>query len=169
MAAAGFAWAVNLPEPGCHVPPRQAILPPVPGRQGATTVNQRLANVMLVVDDYDRAIEFFTSALGFVVHEDAPMGGGKRWVRVGPTGDSSAGLVLGKATNPQQLASIGNQTGGRVFLFLETDDFWRDYRRLQAHGVHFAGEPREEAYGTVVVFHDLCGNKWDLIGRHQPS
>ncbi len=121
---------------------------------------------MLVVDDYDRAIEFFTAALGFVVHEDSHMGPGKRWVRLGPAGSAGAGIVLGKATTPEQQASIGNQTGGRVFLFLETDDFWRDYRRLEAKGARFTETPREEPYGMVVVFLDLYGNKWDLIGRH---
>ena len=131
-------------------------------------MKQRIANVMLVVDDYDRAIGFFTSVLGFVVHEDQSQGAGKRWVRVGPPGDAGAGLVLGKAATPAQQAAVGRQTGGRVFLFLETDDFWRDYRRLEAHAVRFAGEPREEEYGTVVVFEDLYGNKWDLIGRPGP-
>jgi catechol 2,3-dioxygenase-like lactoylglutathione lyase family enzyme len=130
---------------------------------------QRIANVMLVVDEYDRAIAFFKDALGFVVHEDEPRGGGKRWVRVGPAGSEGAGIVLGKAGNPGQQASIGNQTGGRVFLFLETDDFWRDYRRLESHGVRFTEAPREEPYGTVVVFLDLYGNKWDLIGRRATS
>jgi catechol 2,3-dioxygenase-like lactoylglutathione lyase family enzyme len=129
-------------------------------------MKQRISNVMLVVDDYDRAIEFFTAALGFVVHEDSQMGPGKRWVRVGPAGSAGPGIVLGKAITPEQRASIGNQTGGRVFLFLETDDFWRDYRRLEAKGARFTETPREEPYGMVVVFLDLYGNKWDLIGRH---
>lgn len=129
-------------------------------------MQQRIANVMLVVDDYDRAIAFFTAALGFSVLEDIPMGNGKRWVRVGPAGASGAGLVLGKAGTAEQHAAIGNQTGGRVFLFLETEDFWRDYRRLEAHGARFTEEPRHEPYGTVVVFEDLYGNKWDLIGRN---
>lgn len=131
-------------------------------------MSQAISNVMLVVDDYERAIDFFTSALGFVVHEDRPMGQGKRWVRIGPAGGTGAGLVLGKASSPEQLAAVGCQAGGRVLLFLETDDFWRDYRRLQDHGVHFTEQPREESYGTVVVFLDLYGNKWDLIGR-QPA
>lgn len=131
-------------------------------------MQQRITNVMLVIDDYDRAIGFFTSALGFIVHEDTPLGHGKRWVRVGPAGDAGAGLVLGKATTADQATAIGNQTGGRVFLFLETDDFWHDYQRLERHGVRFIEMPREEAYGTVVVFEDLYGNKWDLIGRGTP-
>lgn len=121
---------------------------------------------MLVVDDYDRAIAFFTAALGFSVLEDIPMGNGKRWVRVGPAGASGTGLVLGKASTVEQQAAIGSQAGGRVFLFLETEDFWRDYRRLEAHGARFTEEPRHEPYGTVVVFEDLYGNKWDLIGRN---
>ena len=128
-------------------------------------MQQRISNVMLVVDDYDRAIDFFTAALGFSVLEDVPMGNGKRWVRVGPAGASGAGLVLGKASTAEQQAAIGNQTGGRVFLFLETEDFWRDYRRLEAHGARFIEKPRHEPYGTVVVFEDLYGNEWDLIGR----
>jgi catechol 2,3-dioxygenase-like lactoylglutathione lyase family enzyme len=132
-------------------------------------MQQRIANVMLVVDDYDRAIDFFTAALGFSVLEDVPMGNGKRWVRVGPAGASGAGLVLGKASTTEQQVAIGNQTGGRVFLFLETEDFWRDYRRLEAHGARFTEEPRHEPYGTVVVFEDLYGNKWDLIGRDTVS
>jgi catechol 2,3-dioxygenase-like lactoylglutathione lyase family enzyme len=132
-------------------------------------MQQRIANVMLVVDDYDRAIAFFTAALGFSVLEDVPMGNGKRWVRVGPAGASGAGLVLGKASTTEQQVAIGNQTGGRVFLFLETEDFWRDYRRLEAHGARFTEEPRHEPYGTVVVFEDLYGNKWDLIGRDTVS
>ena len=128
-------------------------------------MQQRIANVMLVVDDYDRAIAFFTEALGFRVLEDVPMGSGKRWVRVGPAGASGTGLVLGKAATAEQQAAIGSQAGGRVFLFLETEDFWRDYRRLAAHGARFTEEPRHEPYGTVVVFEDLYGNTWDLIGR----
>jgi catechol 2,3-dioxygenase-like lactoylglutathione lyase family enzyme len=132
-------------------------------------MQQRIANVMLVVDDYDRAIDFFTAALGFSVLEDVPMGNGKRWVRVGPAGASGAGLVLGKASTTEQQVAIGNQTGGRVFLFLETEDFWRDYRRLEAHGARFTEEPRHETYGTVAVFEDLYGNKWDLIGRDTES
>lgn len=120
---------------------------------------------MLVVDDYDRAIEFFVGALGFVVLEDTPMGPDKRWVRVGPAGDTGAGLVLGKATSPEQRAAMGRQAGGRVFLFLETDDFWRDYQRLEDHGARFIQAVRQEAYGTVVVFEDVFGNRWDLIQR----
>jgi catechol 2,3-dioxygenase-like lactoylglutathione lyase family enzyme len=129
-------------------------------------MSQRIANVMLVVDDYDRAIGFYTSALGFEVLEDTPMGDGKRWVRVGPPGSMSAGLVLGKANSPEQRAATGRQAGGRVFLFLETDDFPGDLRRLESYGALIVQAPRSESYGMVAVFEDLYGNKWDLIGRN---
>jgi catechol 2,3-dioxygenase-like lactoylglutathione lyase family enzyme len=119
----------------------------------------------LVVRDYDEAIRFFTDALGFVLLEDEPRGNGKRWVRVGPPGGAGAALLLARAATPEQERAVGNQSGGRVFLFLETDDFERDYARLRSNGVRFTEEPRREEYGTVVVFLDLYGNKWDLIGR----
>lgn len=125
---------------------------------------RELSAVALVVRDYDEAIAFFTQSLRFILLEDAPMGGGKRWVRVAPgDGASGAALLLAKAASPEQESRIGNQTGGRVFLFLQTSDFWSDYRHMQAHGVRFTEPPREEPYGTVVVFLDLYGNKWDLI------
>jgi uncharacterized glyoxalase superfamily protein PhnB len=101
--------------------------------------------------------------LGFALAEDTPLGGGKRWVRVTPPGGSGANLLLAKATTPEQLARVGDQTGGRVFLFLHTDDFARDHARLTAAGVAFLDGPRHEPYGTVGVFRDLYGNKWDLI------
>ena len=128
---------------------------------------QRITQLALTVRDYDEAIEFYTKVLGFALLEDTDRGGGKRWVRVAPPGapDGSPTLLLAKAVTPQQLASVGNQTGGRVFLFMDTDDFWRDYRELRAKGVEFLGSPREESYGTVAVFVDLYGNKCDLIGR----
>jgi catechol 2,3-dioxygenase-like lactoylglutathione lyase family enzyme len=119
--------------------------------------------VTLVVRDYDEALAFFTDALGFAVIENTPMGGGKRWVVVAPPGGRGAGLLLAQAATPEQVDHVGNQTGGRVAFFLHTDDFWRDYRRMQAHGVRFAEEPRQEVYGTVVVFYDIYGNKWDLV------
>jgi catechol 2,3-dioxygenase-like lactoylglutathione lyase family enzyme len=122
-----------------------------------------MALVTLVVRDYDEAIAFFVDALGFAVVEDAPQGGGKRWVVVAPPGGHGAGLLLAQAATPEQADHVGNQTGGRVAFFLHTDDFWRDYRSMQARGVRFAEEPRQEAYGIVVVFYDLCGNKWDLV------
>ncbi len=128
-------------------------------------MSQFLAAIALVVRDYDEAIAFFTQVMRFELVEDEPRGPGKRWVVVAPRGSSGTSLVLARAANPEQEAHIGNQTGGRVFLFLETDDFQGDYRHLQSHGVRFTEAPREESYGTVVVFLDLHGNKWDLIQR----
>jgi len=124
---------------------------------------QKLGYVALVVRDYDEAIAFYTQALGFQLIEDIDLGGGKRWVLVRPPGSDGTDLLLARAVNPEQAARIGNQTGGRVFLFLHTDDFWRDYRALTAHGVKFVRPPSEETYGTVAVFEDLYGNKWDLL------
>jgi catechol 2,3-dioxygenase-like lactoylglutathione lyase family enzyme len=117
----------------------------------------------LVVRDYDEAIAFYTGAMRFELVEDAPLPGGKRWVVVAPRGEAGAQLVLARAANPEQSARIGDQTGGRVFLFLHTDDFESDVAHLRAHGVRFTEAPREEAYGRVVVFLDLYGNKWDLV------
>jgi catechol 2,3-dioxygenase-like lactoylglutathione lyase family enzyme len=125
-----------------------------------------IANIALVVRDYDEAIAYYTQALGFVLVEDTPLSEEKRWVRVSPDGGDGPCLLLAKAVNERQAASIGNQTGGRVFLFLHTNDFGRDYARMQAHGVKFVEAPRHEPYGTVVVFEDLYGNKWDLIERN---
>ena len=124
---------------------------------------QHINAVTLVVGDYDEAIAFYTGALGFDLLEDTELGGGKRWVLVRPPGDGGTCLLLAKAANPEQAARVGDQTGGRVFLFLHTDDFWRDYKSMQAGGVRFLEEPRQEPYGTVVVFADLYGNKWDLL------
>ena len=126
-----------------------------------------LALVSLVVGDYDEAISFFTQALRFTLVEDKPMGPGKRWVVVKPQHSTGAGLLLAKAATPEQRAHVGNQTGGRVFLFLHTHDFWADHRHMQAHGVRFTEAPREEAYGRVVVFLDLYGNHWDLVEPHE--
>jgi catechol 2,3-dioxygenase-like lactoylglutathione lyase family enzyme len=125
---------------------------------------QSIACVSIVVRDYDEAIAFFTTALAFEVVEDSAREGAKRWVVVAPPGGGTA-LLLARAATPEQERQIGNQTGGRVFLFLHTDDLWRDYRAMQSRGVKFIEEPREEAYGAVVVFEDLYGNKWDLIQR----
>ncbi len=126
---------------------------------------QRLiAHVAVVVADYDQAIAFYRDALGFELIEDTPLGNGKRWVLVGPA-DGGTSLLLARAANDEQRARIGNQTGGRVFLFLHTDDFARDHARLIAHGARFIEGPRAEPYGTVGVFLDLYGNKWDLIER----
>ena len=121
-----------------------------------------IAAVALVVRDYDEAIHFFTQALRFTV-EDTPLPSGKRWVLVRPCGGGTA-LLLAKAANPEQSARVGDQTGGRVFLFLQTDDFWRDYHEMRGRGVRFAEEPRVEEYGAVAVFLVLYGNRWDLVG-----
>ena len=126
-------------------------------------MTQRLAHVALLVRDYDEAIAFFTQTMGFELVEDTDLGGGKRWVLVRPPGAVETALLLARAATPAQLASVGNQGGGRVFLFLHTDDFQRDYARMRARGVRFAEEPRHEAYGTVAVFLDLYGNRWDLL------
>ena len=125
-------------------------------------MGQSIAAVTLVVRDYDEAIAFFTECLGFTLVEDTPLGGGKRWVVVRPM-DGGTALLLARAANVQQAARVGDQTGGRVFMFLHTDDFWRDYNAMKSKGVQFVEEPRHEAYGTVVVFLDLYGNRWDLV------
>ena len=125
-------------------------------------MKQHLAHIAIVVRDYDEAIAYYTEKLGFALVEDTDMGGNKRWVVVAPPG-SQCSLLLAKAVNDEQFSRIGNQTGRRVFLFLHTDDFQRDYRAMKAQGVNFVEEPRHETYGTVVVFADLYGNKWDLI------
>ena len=130
-----------------------------------TTPTRSIAHIAIVVRDYDEAIDYYTRVLGFEMIQDEPRGPGKRWVLVAQPGNSGASLLLAKAANAEQISRIGNQTGGRVFLFLHTDDFWRDHRALLAHGVHFVESPREEAYGTVAVFEDLYGNRWDLIER----
>ena len=126
-------------------------------------MGRSIALVTLVVRDYDEAIIFFTEASRFAVIEDTPLGDGKRWVVVAPPEGRGAALLLAQAATPEQAAHVGNQTGGRVAFFLHTDDFWRDYRHMQAHGVRFAEEPRHEPYGVVVVFFDLYGNRWDLV------
>ena len=122
-----------------------------------------LLHVALVVRDYDEAIAWFTGVLGFALQEDTALGGGKRWVVVAPPGGGS-GLLLAKAVGAQQ-EHVGAQGGGRVFLFLQTDDFRRDHERMRAAGVRFHEAPRDEPYGTVAVFEDLYGNKWDLLER----
>jgi catechol 2,3-dioxygenase-like lactoylglutathione lyase family enzyme len=132
----------------------------------ATTHNLRaIVHVAIVVRDYDEAIAYYTGVLGFELIEDEDRGSGKRWVLVAPAGSAGVSLLLAKAANAEQDSRVGNQTGGRVFLFLHTDDFWRDHRTMLAHGVLFVEQPREEAYGTVAVFKDLYGNRWDLIER----
>src|SRR5215813_1624365 len=122
---------------------------------------QMIGHVTLVVRDYDEAIEFFTYAMGFELFEDTRLDSQKRWVLVGPKGSNGTTVLLAEAATPEQRTAIGNQTGGRVFLFLQTDDFWSDYRRMVAKGVRFNEQPREESYGVVAVFEDLYGNKWD--------
>jgi catechol 2,3-dioxygenase-like lactoylglutathione lyase family enzyme len=125
-------------------------------------VARSIALLALIVRDYEEASAFFAEALRFTVVEDTSLGAGKRWVVVAPPDGPGAGLLLAKAATSEQLAPVGDQTGGRVFLFLHTGDFWGDYHAMQARGVRFAEEPRQEAYGWVVVFYDLYGNKWDL-------
>lgn len=125
-------------------------------------MKQSLIHVALVVKDYDEAIHYYTTVLGFELLEDTQLSDSKRWVLVTPPG-SSTSLLLAKASTDEQRMRVGNQTGGRVFLFLHTDDFWRDYKNLQSKGVNFVREPAEEVYGTVSVFEDLYGNLWDLI------
>ena len=126
---------------------------------------QRVAHVAVVVRNYDAAIAFYTRILGFSLVEDTDMGGGKRWVLVSPPGSDGTSILLAQAASPEQASRVGNQTGGRVFLFLQTDDFWRDYNSLRGHNVEFVRDPKEEPYGTVAVFRDLYGNLWDLIQR----
>ena len=125
---------------------------------------QHIAHIALVVPDYDTAIAYYTGVLGFDLIDDTPMGAGKRWVLVAPKGSTETRILLAKAATPEQAAHVGNQTGGRVFLFLRTDDFHRDYEAYRGRGVDFTESPRREPYGMVVVFKDLFGNKWDLIG-----
>jgi catechol 2,3-dioxygenase-like lactoylglutathione lyase family enzyme len=125
--------------------------------------------VSLVVDSYDRAKDFYCDGLGFECLEDTAMPDGKRWLVVRPRGDEGASLLLAEASDETQRAAIGNQTGGRVGFFLETDDFARDHRRFTEAGVVFREEPRHEPYGTVAVFADLYGNLWDLIERAKPQ
>jgi catechol 2,3-dioxygenase-like lactoylglutathione lyase family enzyme len=125
--------------------------------------------VSYVVRDYDEAIAYFTQSLNFELVQDMPMGPGKRWVVVRPKNSVGAGLVLAQAKNEAEISRIGAQTGGRVFLFLETDDFARDYALFTTNGVKFNEEPRFEAYGTVAVFADLYGNLWDLIEHKTPT
>jgi len=125
--------------------------------------DRRIATIALIVRDYDEAIAWYVRCLDFAVIADADLGGGKRWVLVAPARDAATPLLLAQATTPGQAARIGDQTGGRVFLFLHTDDFARDHARMLAQGVKFLEAPRHETYGTVAVFEDLYCNKWDLL------
>lgn len=126
-------------------------------------MKQKIAHIALVVNDYDEAIKFYTEKLDFQLIEDTKMSETKRWVIVSPPGAEACSLLLAEAANDEQKASVGNQTGGRVFLFLFTDDFWRDYTKMKDRGVEFVRPPKEEEYGTVAVFADLYGNLWDLL------
>ncbi len=128
-------------------------------------MNQRIGLSTLVVHDYDTAIEFFVSRLGFDLLEDTPLEPiNKRWVVVAPKGSGQAGILLAKAASKEQISATGNQTGGRVAFFLYTDDFSRDYNHYQSKGITFVREPINQPYGTVAVFEDISGNLWDLIG-----
>lgn len=126
-------------------------------------MTQRLHAVALVVPDYDQAITFYVDCVGFRLLDDIDLGDGKRWVRVAPPGDDSSSLLIAKAVEEQQSAAIGNQTGGRVGFFLATDDFARDHARMLSAGVEFEETPRHEPYGTVAVWRDPFGNRWDLL------
>ena len=126
-------------------------------------MKQSIAHIALVVNDYDEAIKFYTEKLNFTLIEDTAQSETKRWVLVAPPGAEECCLLLAKGVGEEQRSRIGNQTGGRVFLFLKTDDFWRDFENMQAQGINFIREPKVEEYGTVAVFADLYGNLWDLV------
>jgi len=128
-------------------------------------VKPYIAHIALIVADYDEAIQFYTQKLNLGLVEDTTLGETKRWVLVRPKGATECCLLLAKAADDEQKSRVGNQTGGRVFLFLYTDDFWRDYSEMQQKGVNFVRTPKEEPYGTVAVFEDLYGNLWDLIEK----
>lgn len=128
-------------------------------------MNQKLAQISLVVDDYDEAIKFYIEKLNFNLIEDSTLSETKRWVVVSPPGKNSCCLLLAKAASEEQRSRIGNQTGGRVFLFLYTDDFWRDFKSMKQNGIEFVREPINEKWGTVAVFKDLYGNLWDFIEK----
>lgn len=130
---------------------------------GGGGVTGSIATIALLVRDYNEAIAWFTQVLGFSLVEDTPQPDGKRWVVVQPQAAHGASLLLARAISPRQRAQVGDQAGGRIFLFLQTDDFWGDYALLRSRGVFFEGDPRIEPYGTVVVFHDVYGNRWDLL------
>jgi catechol 2,3-dioxygenase-like lactoylglutathione lyase family enzyme len=130
---------------------------------------QSIAHLTIVVRNYNEALEFYTQKLGFHLLQDTPLPDNKRWILVAPPDSRGAALLLAEADTPEQSLAIGNQTGGRVFLFLHTDDFWREYKAYQSRGVRFLESPREESYGTVAVFEDLYGNKWDLLQPADPA
>ncbi len=124
---------------------------------------QFIGNVSLLAHDYDEAIAWYCETLGFTLLEDKHFADDKRWVVVAPPGSAETHLLLAKAANAEQMKRVGDQTGGRVFLFLNTDDFWRDFHAMREKGVQFCEKPRHETYGTVAVFQDLYGNRWDLL------
>jgi catechol 2,3-dioxygenase-like lactoylglutathione lyase family enzyme len=126
-------------------------------------MNQHIAHIALVVNNYDDAIKFYTEKLNFTLLEDTKLSETKRWVMVAPPGNSQCCLLLAQAATAEQKTRVGNQTGGRVFLFLYTDDFWRDYNAMLAKQINFVRPPEEQPYGTVAVFEDLYGNLWDFI------
>src|SRR5215207_7717867 len=126
-------------------------------------MKQQIVHIALVVDDYDDAIKFYTEKLNFTLIEDTVLSETKRWVLVKPKNSDGCALLLAKAVTEEQKSSVGHQTGGRVFLFLFTDDFWRDYNKMLTDGIKFIREPAEEEYGLVTVFEDLYGNLWDFI------
>jgi len=126
-------------------------------------MKQSIVHIALVVDDYDEAIKFYMEKLNFILIEDTVQSETKRWVLVAPKGAEECCLLLARGVGEEQRSRIGNQTGGRVFLFLKTDDFWRDYKNMRSQSVNFVREPKEEEYGTVAVFADLYGNLWDLV------
>lgn len=128
-------------------------------------MKQHIMHFSLVVNDYDEAIAFYTQKLNFNLIEDTILSETKRWVLVAPPGSAECAILLAKAANDEQKSRVGNQTGGRVFLFLNTDDFWRDYHAMTAKNIKFVRPPQEETYGTVAVFEDLYGNLWDMIER----
>jgi catechol 2,3-dioxygenase-like lactoylglutathione lyase family enzyme len=132
-------------------------------------MGQAIGCVTILVRDYDEALAFYAGKLRFTVAEDTPMGGDRRWLLIAPPGSSGTRILLAKAKNGDELSAVGRQAGGRVFLFLHTDDFARDHAEMLRRGVAFSEEPRTEAYGTVAVFEDLYGNKWDLLMPGPPA
>jgi catechol 2,3-dioxygenase-like lactoylglutathione lyase family enzyme len=126
-------------------------------------MKRHIGSITLLVRDYDEAIAYYTHALGFELLEDTPLGNGKRWVRVAPAGTNETALLLAQASTQEQAAQVGSQAGGRVGFFLHTDDFHSDHAAMTARGVRFLEAPRSEPYGTVAVFEDLYGNRWDLL------
>lgn len=132
-------------------------------------MHQRIAHIALIVDDYDDAIQFYTEKLDFQLLEDTKLNDEKRWVMVAPNGANECCLLLAKAENARQNEFVGNQTGGRVFLFLFTDNFWRDFEKMKSREIKFARPPQDLEYGTVAVFEDLYGNLWDLIEPNEKN